>query len=314
MSSFSEIKGDTATEGEAVQFSVVQKNKVEDEKETLEKRARDYEEGQKRLEHEEVYVSSTSFGSAFKQKTKPAAEKEVAEVVPQSAPVQQNTYNNGTPVAPKRQKQAQTTATTARAATSASATEPTAQTQPQQQEVRSKRTRFTDEAEAAAAAQANRAASNGAISFKARIFEDVEIINSANVKVRVLEDFTIDGCLIKHNTLLSAVAQRSSRSVDIMIQSIMACGKRVTVRFTGYTADGVQGLPVREDNAAEIGTREGGNEMATGTAEAVAARSSGVLGIIGAGVAGGVRSGTRAAQQRQPVLVEEGRELIFMTN
>jgi hypothetical protein len=38
------------------------------------------------------------------------------------------------------------------------------------------------------------------------------------------------------------------------------------------------------------------------------------MGIVGSAVAAGVSGGTRASQQVQPVLVEEGREVIFMMN
>ncbi|GHV64522.1 hypothetical protein FACS1894199_02970 [Bacteroidia bacterium] len=311
MDSFSKVSNNNTADGEPIQFSVVQKNELpEDKKGTLEERNQDYEAAQKRIELEEKeahYVSSTSFGSAFKQKEAKTEAKteEVAEVKEDAketakgkgntkqparyaGPVKKSTGNVATP---------QTTA----------AEVPPIQTQPA--EVRTKRTRFTDDP-----TPTRTTTTNAAFSFRVRVFEDVEVINNINMKVRVLEDFTYEGCTIKRNTLLSAIASRRSQTIDIQIQSLMACGKRLVVNFTGYTADGVQGLPVREDNAAEAGTREGGNAMVSGTADAVVSRSSGVLGVVGAAVSSGVRAGTRTAQQKQPVLVEEGRELIFMSN
>jgi hypothetical protein len=184
----------------------------------------------------------------------------------------------------------------------------------QEQEVRSKRTRFADEPATAAQSHAANPQSAGNASFKGRIFEDVSVINSNNVRVRVLEDFVLNGCTIRRNTLLPAIARRSSQSVDIAIQSVMACGKRVSVNFIGYSLDGSQGLPVREDKAVETGAKEGSNELASGTAGEVASRATGMAGIIGGAIADGISSGVRASQQVQPVLVEEGREMFFVMN
>jgi hypothetical protein len=134
------------------------------------------------------------------------------------------------------------------------------------------------------------------------------------VKIRVLQDFEYDGCTIKRNTMLTAEARRGSRSVDILLYSLMACGRRINTNFTAYSLDGIQGLPVREDKAAEVGAKEGRDEAVSGAVSGVANRATGLVGIVGDAVAAGVSGGVRASQQVQPVLVEEGRELIFMMN
>ena len=92
----------------------------------------------------------------------------------------------------------------------------------------------------------------------------------------------------------------------------MICGNHLSVNFLGYSPNGVLGLPVREDNAAEVGVKEGGNAMVNGAAGSVATRATGVMGIVGSAVASGINSGARASQQIKPVLLEEGRELLFI--
>jgi hypothetical protein len=132
--------------------------------------------------------------------------------------------------------------------------------------------------------------------------------------VRVLQDFEYGGCTIKRNTMLTAEARRNSKSIDILLYTLIACGQRLTVSFTAYSLDGIQGLPVREDKAAEVGVKEGRNEAVSGAASGVATHASGLMGIVGSAVASGVSGGARASQQIQPVLIEEGREIIFMMN
>jgi hypothetical protein len=96
------------------------------------------------------------------------------------------------------------------------------------------------------------------------------------------------------------------------IPSIIACGKRVACSLTGYSTDGSLGLFVREDNAAETGVRDGSSAAITEAAGSLS-RTAGVVGVIGNAVSRGVTSGVQAGTQKKPVLVEEGREILFMS-
>jgi hypothetical protein len=301
--SVAELSEDSDTENAKLQFSVVQQQDdapAPPRGDDFERRTAAYAAGEKRLEEEQSggYVSSTSFGSGFRRKEEAAAA---------SAPDPEPEAAAAKPLSPSVKGKAKKKP----AAAQPSAADPPA---PPPQQVRAKRTRYA-EAEAPAAAQEQGQAQGAQkTSFRAKIFEDVEVVNSAYVKIRVLQDFEYDGCTVRRNAMLTAEARRGSRSVDILLYSLMACGRRMSVSFTAYSLDGVQGLPVREDNAAEVGVKEGRSEAVTGAASGVASRASGIMGIVGSAVAAGVSGGARASQQVQPVLVEEGREIIFMMN
>ncbi|MDR1417269.1 MAG: conjugative transposon protein TraM [Prevotellaceae bacterium] len=311
VSGVSESSDSASSEDSKLQFSVVQRQDeppAPPQGSDFERRTAAYAAGEKRLEQENTYVSSTSFGSGFKraeeEEAKAAADGQEGEHAP-AAP----------PPAPPKHKVKKHVAVAQAAAQAA--------IPPPPQEIRAKRTRYAAAEAAPAAVQGEPQAQLQArtqaqaaqkISFRAKIFEDVEVINSAYVKIRVLQDFEYEGCTVRRNAMLTAEARRGSRSVEILLYSLMACGRRMNVSFTAYSLDGIQGLPVREDNAAEVGAKEGKSEAITGAASGVASRASGVMGIIGSAVAAGVSGGTRASQQAQPVLVEEGREVIFMMN
>jgi len=285
-------------------FSVAQKSEnVLEDINTLEQVKEAYEKGEQRMQQEAVEaervrsLSSTSFASGAFRATntnvreeappEPKRSDDVAVAQPKPAPKPK----------PKPKPQAADTVVVA------------ASVQADGQAVRRKRTSFD---EPMATAQAQQPMGGSSVKFRARIFEDVSITSSSNVRVRVLEDFTYNGCTVKRNTLLPAVAQRGNNVVTMSIQSMVACGNRMVVNINGYSLDGTLGLPVREDNAAETGVREGGNAAISGAAGSVATRATGVLGIVGSAVASGVSSGTRASQQAKPVLLEEGRELLFI--
>lgn len=309
MSGISELSESSGTEDAKLQFSVVQPQADQpaaDQGDDFERRTAAYAAGEKRLEEEQQhsgYVSSTSFGSGFRQREEVRAPESAPE--DEAAPVR----SAPAPAAPKAKIRAKNPL--------AAAPAPPA---PQPKELRAKRTRYADATAAAAAAAAapEQPQSTGTgspkTSFRAKIFEDVEVVNNAYVKVRVLQDFEYNGCRVKRNTMLTAEARRNSRTVDILLYSLMACGQRLSVSFTAYSLDGIQGLPVREDKAVEVGAKEGRNEAVNEASSSVASRASGLMGIVGSAVTAGVSGGVRASQQVQPVLIEEGREVIFMIN
>lgn len=300
LSSFSEPE----VSEQKVQFSVVQpKNEAPQQgARTLEQANAAYEAGERRIEQAEreaerqsTFATNTSFGfrvnpPASPVKPEPTLEQEKPKVT------------SRTTSKPKPKAKSQL----------APNSQPVVEEQPVATVTstpRRKRTSFdepaTDEA------QQQPAAANS-IKFRGRIFEDVEITSTSNVRIRVLEEFTYNGCVVKRNTLLPAVASRGSNNITISIQNMIACGDRMTVNFHGHSLDGNLGLSVREDGAAEAGVREGGSSAVSGAANAAATRAGGVLGIVGSAVASGISGGTRTAQSRKPVLLEEGRELLFI--
>ncbi|MDR1226825.1 MAG: conjugative transposon protein TraM [Prevotellaceae bacterium] len=286
-----------------VQFSLVQVRGAAEQKEarTLEEANAVYAQGERRLEAaeaaptQEASLGSTSFG--FK-----AREVEKTTPVPASEPQKEGTVATKPRQAPKPKQVAATAGTVSSEVLPEPAAAP----------ARRKRTSFNEDPANEAAKMMQQAANQGIIQFRGRIFEDVEITSTSNVRVRVLEEFTYNGCTIKRNTLLPATASRGATSITVSIQNMMACGNRVTVSFHGHSLDGSIGLPVREDGAAEAGVREGGSAAVTGAANATAARAGGILGIVGSAVASGISGGTRTAQNRKPALLEEGRELLFI--
>jgi len=286
-----------------VVFSVSQQSdNVLQDINTLEQAKATYEKGERRLAAEEEEekrssLSSTSFASGAFRATTATVKEEAPTVSEQEPAVSKEVVAQPKPNKPKSQSKPKPEPVV----------EQPVQVEPQAQAPRKKRTSFDESATAQ-----QPAVGAGGVKFRARIFEDVSIIGNSNVRVRVIDEFTYNGCLVRRNTILPAVAQRGSNVVTVQIQNMVACGNRVTVNIQGYSLDGTLGLPVREDEAAEVGVREGGNAAVSGVADAVSSRSAGVLGVVGRAVSSGISSGTRASQQVKPVLLEEGRELLFI--
>lgn len=120
--------------------------------------------------------------------------------------------------------------------------------------------------------------------FQAKLFNDVKVGIEAQVKVQVLEAFVLNGCEIKKNTVLTALAKRSANRMDIYLTSLPACNGWINCHFTAYSVDGQRGLYL---NTATSGLDRGSQTAVETVAREASQAATGLLSAYG-GVAGRV--------------------------
>lgn len=150
--------------------------------------------------------------------------------------------------------------------------------------------------------------------FNGKFFEDVKVLGRDYAKIRVMTEFEIDGCKIKKNTILTALITKNTDRVDVTIQYVRGCGRNISTKYIGYSLDGTPGLFVRRDNIVETGVSEGGTVAIEETTDIISSTTGGVGGLIGRAVGRGISAASRKSTQEKPILIEEGREMIFTLN
>ena len=149
--------------------------------------------------------------------------------------------------------------------------------------------------------------------FQAKLFSDAKVGAEAQVKIQVLEAFVLNGCEIKKNTILTALARRSGNRMDIYLTSLPACDGWVNCNFIAYSTDGQRGLYLnaaergfdsRSQTAVEADTREA-SHAATGLLSAYGGAAGRVL---GSGLSDALHSSGRADNT---VSLSEGTKILF---
>jgi hypothetical protein len=177
------------------------------------------------------------------------------------------------------------------------------------QERRGFRRSFTNEANEATVV----ASTQESTQFQAKLFSDVKMGMEAQVKVQVLEAFVLNGCEIKKNTILTALARRSGNRVDIYLSAIPACNSWVNCHFTAYSTDGQRGLYL---NITESTLDRSSQTAVDAAAREASQAATGLLSVYG-GVAGRVLgSGLNDALRTtgrvdNTVTLSEGTKILF---
>lgn len=149
--------------------------------------------------------------------------------------------------------------------------------------------------------------------FRARLFDDMVLAGEAPVQLQVLESFVINGCEVKKNTVVTALAKRSGNRVELELTSLQACGELHACAFSAYGGDGQRGLYLQGGSA---GAEKGAEVAAASVKREAWQAANGVLSAYGGAAGRIVGSGLSdvvngSGQYDNSIRLAEGTKVTF---
>lgn len=104
---------------------------------------------------------------------------------------------------------------------------------------------------------------NSDISVLGETTANQKVSNGGTIKIRAKEAFTINGQTIPAGTILTGISRFTESRIDIDIRSVNINNKITYVRLKAFDMDGVEGLQMKETDAAKVGKNVFNEELSS---------------------------------------------------